>query len=86
MPALMAKLAEARQHRHYKKCERCKMRYDPRKGACPHCAGLDEQQLKRLREQQARTRAGNRSLGKAFLFTAGVLVLLLLSWLLLGVY
>lgn len=82
MPALLAKLAEARQHRHYKKCERCELRYDPRQGACPHCAGLDEQQLSHLREQQARARAGNRSLGRGFLLTAGVLVLLLFFWLL----
>lgn len=78
MPALLAKLAEVRQHRHYEKCERCGLRYDPRKGECPHCAGLNEQQLQTLRQKQKINRAGNRSLGRFFLLAAVAVFALLL--------
>lgn len=58
---------------HIKPCERCRLHYDHREPACPHCGDLDTDALKALLQAKDREREGNAAMGKLFLVIAAIL-------------
>jgi len=56
------------------KCSRCGLRYPEKAPVCPHCDGLSEEQLRRIRLRHSRQLAGNANLGRLFMYVAGLLV------------
>jgi predicted ATP-dependent serine protease len=60
-------------------CERCGLLYNPKKkGKCPHCGDLDEQELERLLTRLDRQHKAHRQLGVWFAGGAVVIVLVLI--------
>jgi len=50
------------------------MRYPEKEPVCPHCDGLTDQQLRRIRLRHNNQLAGNANLGRLFLYIAGLFV------------
>lgn len=66
-----------------RKCPRCRLRYPLEQPGCPHCTGLSDAEVQRLRDHHKRQHAANAELGRvllgaAALLIAGMAVLLLL--------
>lgn len=76
MSWLFHNLAEKIQRRKLKKiCERCGILYLKISKECPHCSGIKDYKLILLLKKRAKFRVG---LGKAMLFSAAIILLLLL--------
>lgn len=63
------------QRKHQVVCHRCGLLYQKILDACPHCAGLTDDEVKQLVTQRARFRLG---LGKVMMVGAIMIVVLLI--------
>ena len=61
-----------------KPCKRCGLLYDPKKEEkCPHCGDLDNKGLEILLNKKKKEFQGNKQLGLWFIFSAIVILFLL---------
>ncbi len=65
-----------------RKCKRCGMRYPENEPVCPHCDGLTDDQVRRIRLRHASYLAGNANLGRLFLYLAGLIIVVMVILLL----
>lgn len=56
------------------KCQRCGLRYPREETSCPHCTGLTDDQVLKIRARHRRELAGNDDLGRLLFYAAGLLV------------
>lgn len=56
------------------KCKRCGLRYPEKEPVCPHCHGLTDQQVRRIRLRHSNTLAGNTNIGRLLLYIAGLII------------
>ena len=76
---LVARAALLKEQMKKKPCQRCGLLYNPKKEEkCPHCGDLDERGLALLLEKKEREIQGNRQLGNWFIFSAIVILFLML--------
>jgi hypothetical protein len=62
------------------KCKRCGLRYPENETACPHCDGLSEDQLRRIRIRHRDALAGNAGLGRLLLYIAGLVIVVMVIY------
>lgn len=60
-----------------KKCKRCGLRYPERELVCPHCDGLTDEQVRRVRLRHNQALAGNAGLGRLLLYIAGLIIVVM---------
>jgi hypothetical protein len=60
-----------------RKCQRCGLRYPQADNECPHCHGLTDDQLLKIRLRHKSTLAGNENLGRLLFSVAGLLLVLM---------
>ncbi len=61
-----------------RKCQRCKLRYPRKLEQCPHCSGLSDSEVRELQVRYRDERKGNALLGRAMIFAALLIMMLLL--------
>ena len=62
------------------KCKRCGMRYPEHEAVCPHCDGLSDEQLRRIRLRHQNDLAGNSNLGRLLFYIAGLLLVVMVIY------
>lgn len=62
------------------KCKRCGLRYPESEPVCPHCDGLSEDQLRRIRLRHRDALAGNAGLGRLLLYIAGLVIVVMVIY------
>lgn len=60
-----------------RRCQRCGLRYPREQMNCPHCRGLTDEQVLKIRARHRRELMGNDQLGRLLFYIAGLLVVLL---------
>jgi hypothetical protein len=63
-----------------KKCPRCGLRYPEKEPVCPHCDGLSDEQVRRVRLRHRDALAGNGGLGRLLLYIAGLIIVVLVIY------
>ena len=79
---LLLKLQEIRERIYFfKRCDRCFLQYDIRKGECYHCSELDEKGLSDMFKDREVKFRGRRFLGQMFIYVSiFMLILFVLSF------
>ena len=62
------------------KCKRCGMRYPAVEGACPHCAGLSDEQLRSIRVKHGHKGGHDTDTGRLLIYIAGLAVVILVIY------
>ena len=57
-----------------RKCDRCGLRYPEKDRACPHCSGLTDEQVRKVRLRHNNQLAAHSNLGRLLLYIAGLLI------------
>ena len=60
-----------------RKCPRCGLRYPVEDASCPHCTGLIDSQVLKIKARHRQQLAGNENLGRLLLYIAGLIVVAL---------
>jgi len=50
------------------------LRYAEQEPVCPHCDGLTDQQVRRIKLRHKNTLVGDANIGRLFLYIAGLIV------------
>ena len=64
------------------KCKRCGLRYPEKASVCPHCEGLTDDQVRRIRLRHQNSLAGHSSTGRLFMYIAGLIIVVLVIYML----
>ena len=57
-----------------RKCKRCGLRYAEQEPVCPHCNGLSDEQVRRIKLRHNNMLAGNENLGRLLMYIAGLII------------
>lgn len=60
-----------------KKCRRCGLRYPEKETVCPHCDGLSDDQVRRIRLRHQHQLADNSNIGRLLLYVAGLILVVI---------
>jgi len=60
-----------------RKCRRCGLRYPEQETVCPHCNGLTDEQVRKIRLRHQNEQVGVANLGRLLLYIAGLLVVVM---------
>ena len=65
-----------------RKCHRCGLRYPEKEAVCPHCDGLTDEQVRRVRLRHMNSLAGNENLGRLLMYIAGLALVVMVIYML----
>lgn len=63
-------------------CQRCGLRYSKKEPVCPHCDGLSDDQVRRIRLRHAGLRGGSNGPGRLLLYIAGLVIVVMVIYVL----
>ena len=63
-----------------RRCQRCGMRYPRSKTNCPHCQGLTDEQVLRIRARHRGELAEREQLGRLLFYVVGLLIVLMVIY------
>jgi len=58
------------------------MRYPEKDAVCPHCEGLTDDQVRRLKIRHNKHLAGSSNLGRLLMYIAGLLLVIMVMYML----
>ena len=61
-----------------KKCTRCGMRYSKDASSCPHCRGLDDDQLMMLKARQRQRASKHDGFDKLMMFVVALIIVVMI--------